>query len=66
MIKFELLESIDECNCRLKGIISGDSFEVEDNKMFIYHNDKLISMIIFKNWGCGCDGDEAEKCHVYI
>ena len=65
MIRFELLESIDEYNCKLKGFISGDKFEIEDNKVFIYHNDKLISMITFKDWAISGD-DDLEKYHIYI
>ena len=65
MIIFELLESIDEYNYKQKAIISGDKFKVENNRLFIYHNDKLISIVVFKDFGNGSD-DELEKYHVYI
>lgn len=65
MIKFELLESIDEERCTLKGIVTGNSFEIEDNQLFVRNNDKLTALIVFKDFANSSD-DVEEKYHVYI
>ena len=67
-IEFVLLEEISENHCKLKGIITGDKFEIDEDKrkLYISVDDYIVAIINFKDWANGTDTEEEEKYHIYI
>lgn len=71
-IKFELLEETERGYATLKGIITGDRFNIEEeDRLFIYNEGVgLTALIVFKDFNNSSDidedGNEVEKYSVYL